>query len=128
MATVNPRCVICGNAYGTRYICAKCRRPEVVVYKDKDGTMKTWTGPPRAEGWIETSGRKSEGAVEWSGHEYKESDIPQVFEGTCEDYTDSDREVARCISSGVSIAETARRTRLTEKRVRQIRSRFLKGS
>lgn len=122
------QCAICQNAYGTRFICKKCREPEVVEYRDKDGKTQTWVGPPRAEGWSETSGNKGDGdepAREVAVAEYRETDVPAVFSGVFRDeFTPNERLVAGGIWLGKTDAQIARETGLTRGEVKRIRSMF----
>lgn len=125
MAT-NKRCAICANAYGTQYICSKCRQG-IITYTDKDGTIKTWVDPSLGKNWVESSGRKA-GAREASGHEYKDTDVPAVFTGIAHRFTYAERGVADGILHGETDVEIARKVGLSVQHVNRIRRWFLKES
>lgn len=138
--TTNKRCAICSNAYGTRYICAKCRKG-VIAYKDKDGSTKTWQDPGLAEAWVETSGEKCKEVVpdlglDKHGHRrgcdslnaYRDTDQPAIFAGKPHVFTLAERGVADGILHGETDAQIARKTGLSYRHVVRLRAWFMKES
>lgn len=119
-------CSVCENAYGTRYICAKCRQG-VITYRDKDGTVKTWSHPSLAKGWVETSGDNTGQGTEVAVEAFRETDRPAVFDGTVKavEFTDAERAVALGIWLGHTDAHIARTTGLSRTHVGRIRTKFL---
>lgn len=129
--SVDKRCSICANAYGTRYICSKCRQG-IITYKDKDGTTKTWQNPTLAKEWSETS-RNADGVREVVPNlpiscdalgAYRDTDRPAVFGGKAHVFTQAERGVADGILHGETDAQIARKTGLSMRHVRRLRKWF----
>lgn len=94
---MNPRCVVCGDARGTRWMCATCRVD------------------PANDGWSE--GRELPRYVQPG------DDTRYAFERPARDFTETERAVARGIAAGLGDAEIANELGITRERVGQVRRR-----
>lgn len=95
MTRRDPRCEICGDAYGTGRVCAACR---------EDPANRDWVA-------------SREPSVEVRDTD----DVRAAYERPTREFTETERAVARGIAMGLTDAEIARALGVTRQRVGQVR-------
>lgn len=95
---MNPRCVVCGDAHGTRWMCRACR------------------ADPANSGWSE--GRELPRDIQPG------DDTRAAFERPARDFTATERAVARGIAAGMNDATIAFVVGISRAHVGRIRKKF----
>lgn len=101
----DPRCVVCGGAYGTRFMCTPCKSdPANDGWREADEAESSWHAPPEDRGVVELEG---------------EAPTERVWNPT-----DKQRAIIRLAVAGGTVASISRATGSPVQYVRRVLKEF----